>query len=147
MSISIQERREMIRVLKRERQEAGEALANAKGRLRLAESQLKRAEEKEEQARIAGQKRQDRADYRKAMYLSKRYGIEIETDHSYWGDEIDKKWWVSKPSWLEGDDPLGDGHYAHDWATCLWIVEFYAKHHPDHPEHDKREVLDIRPGC
>jgi len=147
MSITIQERREMIRALEIERQEAERERGKAKARLEIAKRQLKKAEEKEEQARIAEEKRRDRADYRKAKSLSKRYSIEIDTDHSYWGDEIDKKWWVSKPSWLEGDDPLGDGHYAHDWATCLWIVEFYAKHHPDHPEHDKREVLDIRPGC
>jgi hypothetical protein len=52
-----------------------------------------------------------------------------------------------QPAWLEGDDPLEDGHYSTDWYETLWLVEFYAKHHPEHPDHDNREYLEIAPHC
>jgi hypothetical protein len=52
-----------------------------------------------------------------------------------------------QPAWLEGDDPLKDGHYSNNWYETLWLVEFYAKHHPEHPDHDQREYLEIAPHC
>jgi hypothetical protein len=51
-----------------------------------------------------------------------------------------------QPVWLN-DDPLKDGHYANNWDETLWLVEFYAKHHPEHPDHENREYLEIAPHC
>ena len=51
------------------------------------------------------------------------------TDYSYW---------VDCPEWLD-EDPIDDGHYAYNIDDLFDILETYAKHHPDHPEYDKRE--------
>ena len=51
------------------------------------------------------------------------------TDYSYW---------VDCPEWLD-KDPIDDGHYAYHIEDLFDILETYAKHHPEHPEYDKRE--------
>ena len=83
--------------------------------------------------------------------ICKKYDMSYEDDHNYnYENGVPvkfSKWWVSQPTWLEGDDPLVDGHYACDLGEVLWLVEFYAKHHPDHPDHAKREYLDNSPHC
>jgi hypothetical protein len=78
--------------------------------------------------------------------LCKKYDVGYEVDYENCDYDYAKgvptresKWWVSQPHWLEGDDPLVDGHFAHDYYELLWLVEFYAKHHPDHPDHANRE--------
>ena len=77
--------------------------------------------------------------------------MSYEDDHTYdYENNVPvkhSKWWVSQPTWLEGEDPLEDGHFAHELYEVLWLVEFYAKHHPDHPDHAKREYLDNSPHC
>jgi hypothetical protein len=84
---------------------------------------------------------------RKAKRLAGLYSIEIEDDSERLFGEYEFKKWVSQPNWLIGDDPLEDGHYAHDWHAVLWLVEFYAKHHPDHPDHAARQFEAINPHC
>ena len=81
----------------------------------------------------------------------KKYSMSYEDDHDYYYDNgvpvRSSRWWVSQPAWLEGDDPLEDGHHACTLDEVLWLVEFYAKHHPDHPDYAKREYLDGSPHC
>lgn len=97
---------------------------------------------------------------RKALRLAKKYDIEWDDDSCYEGGEYWQKvvgvptrrvnilvHYFPQPAWLEGDDPLGDGHYSYNWYDTLWLVEFYAKHHPDHPDHEHREYLEIAPHC
>ena len=83
--------------------------------------------------------------------ICKKYNMSYEDDHTYdYENNVPvkhSKWWVSQPTWLEGEDPLEDGHFAHELYEVLWLVEFYAKHHPDHPDHAKREYLDNSPHC
>jgi hypothetical protein len=88
---------------------------------------------------------------KKAQRLAKKYDIE-------WDDDSYREWWYCsttrrllvhyfpQPVWLN-DDPLKDGHYSNNWDETLWLVEFYAKHHPEHPDHDQREYLEIAPHC
>jgi len=84
---------------------------------------------------------------RKAHRIAKQYGINWEDDSYYDGDDYCLTHYFPQPEWLEGDDPLEDGHYSYNWDDTLWIVEFYAKHHPDHPDHANREYLEIAPHC
>ena len=93
-----------------------------------------------EKARIARHRRQTNA-------LAKQYAIEIDNDIDGWLEAGEIKHWVPQPAWLSGDDPLADGHYSHDWEDTLWIVEFYAKHSPAHPDHANREFLVTSPHC
>ena len=51
---------------------------------------------------------------------------------------VEYSYWVDCPEWLD-KDPIDDGHYAYHIWDLEDIIETYAKHHPDHPEHDKRE--------
>ena len=88
---------------------------------------------------------------RQIKRLCRKYNMSYEDDHTYdYENNVPvklSKWWVSQPTWLEGEDPLEDGHYAHELGEVLWLVEFYAKHHPDHPDYAKREYLDGSPHC
>jgi len=84
---------------------------------------------------------------RQARKIAERYGIKWEDDSYREGGEHNHLHYFPKPDWLEGDDPLGDGHYAYNWDETEWLVEFYAKHHPDHPDHANREYLEIAPHC
>lgn len=82
---------------------------------------------------------------RKAKKIATQYNIEIENDsHREYG-EYHLIHYIGQPDWLQGDDPLDDGHYAYDWEETLWLVEFYAKWHPDHPEYEQRKKADISP--
>jgi hypothetical protein len=83
----------------------------------------------------------------KANKLSKEYDIPILDDSSYQGATYYLDHWVDCPDWIAGADPLEDGHHSSDWSTTLWLVEFYAKHHPKHPDHASRECLKISPHC
>lgn len=80
----------------------------------------------------------------RVKYLAAKYDIPVENDSYTDCGEYCFTRYVGMPSWLD-TDPLEDGHYAYDWDDCLWLVEFYAKHHPSHPEHDKREFLQCSP--
>jgi hypothetical protein len=83
----------------------------------------------------------------RAKRLAEKYGIKWEDD-SYREDGEYCLWlYFPVPDFIEGDDPLIDGHFAANWDEAEWIVEFYAKHHPDHPDHANREYLEIAPHC
>ena len=84
-------------------------------------------------------------DRRKAQKLSKDYSIPIIDDSCWEGSVYRFAHWVDKPSWLQ-DDPLKDGHYSSDWDSTLWLMEFYSKHHPNHPKFGSREFLDYNPN-
>jgi len=84
--------------------------------------------------------------YSRVQKLCKKYDIEydvdiVNSDYDFnLGVPINSRtYWVSQPDWLEGDDPLVDGHYARDMRGVWSLVDFYAKHHPDHPDHANRE--------
>ena len=79
--------------------------------------------------------RRDRRAYRACKQLRDTYDIKVEID----GDPGEHTYWISQPSWLKGEDPIEDGHFAHCWAEALPILELYARHDPKHPEHDRRE--------
>ena len=104
-----------------------------------------------EEAKIA--KANERREANKTRYqirkICKKYSMSYEDDHDYYYDNgvpvRSSRWWVSQPAWLEGEDPLEDGHYACTLDEVLWLVEFYAKHHPDHPDYAEREYLDGSP--
>lgn len=108
----------------------------------IANSTVRERREAERRARNAVN-----AARRKAQRLAKRYEIEWEDDSYRENGEYNHLHYFPKPDWLEGDDPLGDGHYAYNWDETEWLVEFYAKHHPDHPDHANREYLEIAPHC
>jgi len=84
---------------------------------------------------------------RRAQRLAWKYDIKWEDDSYYDGNDYCLTHYFPQPEWLEGDDPLEDGHYSYNWDDTLWLVEFYAKHHPDHPDHESREYLEIAPHC
>lgn len=84
---------------------------------------------------------------RKAHRIANQYGIKWENDGYYDADGYTLIHYFPQPEWLEGDDPLTDGHYSYNWYDTLWLVEFYAKHHPDHPDHASREYLEVAPHC
>lgn len=77
----------------------------------------------------------------KCKALAAQYGIEIEEDK---GIEH-RAFWIGQPEWLEGDDPVEDGHYVYEWEDALELVEIYAKHHPSHPDHANRKFNVIGP--
>ena len=83
----------------------------------------------------------------KAQRLANEYDIEWDDDSYREFDEYNHVHYFPQPTLLEGDDPLKDGHYANNWYETLWLVEFYAKHHPKHPDHEHREYLEIAPHC
>lgn len=83
----------------------------------------------------------------KAQRLAKKYDIGWEDDSYREFGEYNHVHYFPQPAWLKGEDPLEDGHYANNWDETLWLVEFYAKHHPDHPDHANREYLEIAPHC
>jgi hypothetical protein len=83
----------------------------------------------------------------KAQRLAKKYDIEWDDDSYRECGYYNLTHYFPQPAWLEGDDPLEDGHYSTDWYETLWLVEFYAKHHPEHPDHENREYLEIAPHC
>ena len=78
--------------------------------------------------------------------LCKKYDIEYDVDYDNCYYDYEKGvptrescWYVGQPDWLEGDDPIKDGHYARTMDEVWFLVDFYAKHHPDHPDHANRE--------
>jgi hypothetical protein len=84
---------------------------------------------------------------RKAQRLAEKYGIEWDDDSYRESGHYNHLHYFPQPDFIEGADPLGDGHYAYNWDETLWLVEFYAKHHPEHPDHEHREYLEIAPHC
>jgi hypothetical protein len=127
--------------------EAARQFRVAKNKLKDMKKQLKDDQEEAAAERAYKARKAEKSCYGKARRLANKYDITLENDSTTWEDGYDMKYWVSQPEWLLGDDPLEDGHYAYDWATVLWLVEFYAKHHPEHPQYDQRETCEIRPGC
>jgi len=83
----------------------------------------------------------------KAKRIAAEYDIVIEDASDRDRDGHYLRHWVHRPDWLKGDDPITDGHYSHDWSDTLWLVEFYSKHHPSHPEHANREYGVFSPHC
>jgi hypothetical protein len=84
---------------------------------------------------------------RKANRIARRWGVTWEDDSYRESGYYNHLHYFPKPDFIEGADPLGDGHYAHNWDETLWLVEFYARHNPEHPDHDQREYLEIAPHC
>ena len=132
-------------------------IANTEQRRRLTHEQREYKdlvkELKAEQDRLT--KALAKNEYNKERYQirkhCKKYDIRYEVDYVNCDYDYAKgvpikesKWWVNQPHWLEGDDPLGyETHCAHDYGELLWLIEFYAKHHPDHPDHANREYATI----
>ena len=83
---------------------------------------------------------------KEAQTLAEKYGIEWDDDSYREFGVYNHFHYFPQPVWLN-DDPLKDGHYANNWDETLWLVEFYAKHHPEHPDHENREYLEIAPHC
>ena len=119
-------------------------LKSAKGDLLLKISNAKQVAQRDAARRERNALNSAR---RKARRIANQYGIKWEDNSYYENDEYCLWLYFPQPEWLEGDDPLEDGHYANNWDETLWLVEFYAKHHPEHPDHDQREYLEIAPHC
>ena len=130
--------REDIEVAKQAIEKAQGLLKYHRGRARQLEQDLSEAIEQES-------KRAINRDRSAAKRIAKKYSITIEDDSAWDIDGYDMRHWVCQPEWLEGDDPLEDGHFSYDWSDTRWLVEFYAKHHPSHPKHSEREFLAISP--
>lgn len=135
---AIEMAREDIEVAKKAIEEAQGLLKYHQGRVRQLEQDLSEAIEQES-------KRAINRDRSAAKRIAKKYSITIEDDSAWDIDGYDMRHWVCQPEWLEGDDPLEDGHFSYDWSDTRWLVEFYAKHHPSHPKHSEREFLAISP--
>jgi hypothetical protein len=123
-----------------------EVLSNLKQRksfllTRIANATVRERREAERRARNAVS-----AARRKAQRLAKKYDIEWDDDSYREFGVYNHFHYFPQPVWLN-DDPLKDGHYANNWDETLWLVEFYAKHHPEHPDHENREYLEIAPHC
>ena len=84
---------------------------------------------------------------KEALRLAKKYDIEWDDDSYRECGYYNLTHYFPQPAWLEGDDPLKDGHYSNNWDETLWLVEFYARHNPEHPDYWNREYLEIAPHC
>jgi chorismate mutase len=118
----------------------------------ITEQQQRLSELKSERAALARkvanwQEIAEGADRRKANRLARRWGVYWEDDSYREGGVYNHLHYFPKPDFLEGADPLTDGHYAYSWDETLWLVEFYAKHNPEHPDHEHREFLENSPWC
>lgn len=131
-------------VAKEKMNELQDLLREAQDKVVKAKNCNKQREEEWQAARISCEKARVNRHRRPANALAEKYDIRIEVDNDCL-DVGEVSHWVSQPDWLSGDDPLEDGHYSHDWADTLWLVEFYAKHSPAHPDHANREFLEISP--
>ena len=122
---------------------------------RIASATVRERRQAERRARI-----ELNATRKEALRLAKKYDIEW-VDDSYYedGGEYWQKivgvptrrlknlvHYFPQPVWLN-DDPLKDGHYSNNWDETLWLVEFYARHNPEHPDYWNREYLEIAPHC
>ena len=126
--------------------ELQDLLKEAKDKVVKAKNCKKQRHEEWQVARISCEKARVNRYRKPANSLAKKYGIRIDVgDCCIDAGEVSH--WVSPPDWLSGDDPLGDGHYSHDWSDTLWLVEFYAKHSPTHPDYAHREFLENSPHC
>jgi hypothetical protein len=87
--------------------------------------------------------RREKNMWAKARRLSKKWDIPYQ-DESYWdwGDYV-KKWYIACPEWITGDDPIEEGHYPRYADDAVEILEVYAKHHPQHPDHGQRSYGHI----
>jgi len=73
-----------------------------------------------------------------ATEFLEEYDIKIEDDREEAGGG-EFLMYVGCPEWIEGDDPISDGHYGYNWEDTLALVKFYAKHSVKHPEYATRE--------
>lgn len=121
-----------------------EDLKSAKRELNIKISNAKQVAKRDAERRARNAENRSR---RQAHRIAKQYVIDWEDDSYREDGEYNHLHYFPKPEWLEGDDPLIDGHYAYNWDETLWLVEFYAKHHPDHPDHANREYLEVAPHC
>jgi hypothetical protein len=136
-----------LELLKLDIEKQYEVLSNLKQRksfllTRIANATTRERRDAERRARNAVS-----AARQKAQRLAKKYDIEWEDDSYREFGEYNHFHYFPQPAWLEGDDPLKDGHYANNWDETLWLVEFYSKHHPEHPDYWNREYLEIAPHC
>lgn len=139
---TIAQRQRQISEQERRLQAAVEAFRAQKAKVEDLKRELAEDQRRYQTALAAHERAQAEAARRRANRIAKRYDVALvdETPHT----SGDLMYYVPRPSWLD-EDPLQDGHYAYDWHQVLWLVEFYAKHHPDHPEHSEREHLEAPP--
>ena len=83
---------------------------------------------------------------KEAQTLAEKYGIEWDDNSFYENRDYHHLHNIHCPEWLK-KDPLENGHHSCNWYQTLWLVQFYAKHHPDHPDHENREYLLFAPHC
>ena len=87
-------------------------------------------------------KSEEASAHSKVNVLSAQYNIPVADDSDEYPGHPDYEFkrWVSCPEWIDADeDPVVDGHFAYSWLSVLTLVEVYAKHHPNHPDHANRE--------
>ena len=139
--------RDLIDLAEKDLEKSVEAVEAAKAvlddsrkRLEWLESLLRDARKRDEKNRV------NRA-RTKAKKVAEQYDIVIDDDSERDRTGYYLRHYIGQPRWLKGRDPIEDGHYSHDWSETLWLVEFYAKHHPSHPDHANRERGVVSPHC
>ena len=141
--IDAQERKQLI-IEDAIRQQEADIIA-ARDRIAELKYALQRAKSAQNDLGKQRQKALDAKCRRDIKNLCDKYSLTYDRTvlESYYCDArrrpvTEYSYWVDCPEWLD-KDPIDDGHYAHYKEDLLGILETYAKHHPDHPEHDKRE--------
>lgn len=138
------ELRASLEIAREQVKEAKQKLETAQGILKMQRGKVIQLERDLSAAIDQEAKRATNRDRAAAKRIAKKYSITIEDDSIRDYDGYDMRHWVGCPEWLE-EDPLEDGHFSFDWSDTRWLVEFYAKHHPSHPQHSEREFLAISP--
>jgi len=139
------ELRASLEIAREQVKEAKQKLETAQGILKMQRGKVIQLERDLSAAIDREAKRATDRDRAAAKRIAKKYSITIEDDSIRDYDGYDMRHWVGCPEWIEGEDPLEDGHFSFDWSDTRWLVEFYAKHHPSHPKHGEREFLAISP--
>tara|TARA_R110002020_G_scaffold126604_4_gene284422 strand:- start:3876 stop:4349 length:474 start_codon:yes stop_codon:yes gene_type:complete len=134
-----------LNVAEEKMNELQDLLKDAEKKFVSAKNCKKQRHEEWQVARISCEKARINRYRKRINALSKKYDIRVVIDIDDCLDVGEVSHGVYQPDWLSGDDPLEDGHYSHDWADTLWLVEFYAKHSPAHPDYANREFLEISP--
>jgi len=143
---TIAQRQRQISEQERRLQEAVEAFRAQKAKVEDLKRELAEDQGRYQNALAAHVRSVTAATRSKAVRLATKYSIPLENESTHYGAGYDMKYYVACPLWIEeDDDPLQDGHYAYDWQEVLWLVEFYAKHHQEHPEYVEREHLEAAP--
>lgn len=139
---TVEQARSGLAAARHNMQQAADEVIKAKNALAVANNHLASCTRlvKQYEADVAAasdraEKNREAVARRKAKKLMDQYDIEIDKETQHGHTTI----WISQPEWLAGDDPIEDGHFAHNWQDALTIIEFYAKHHPKHPDHENRQ--------